>query len=380
MADTNLKMKRSIKLGSLGGITVNIHWTFLFLLVWVIAANSVRVLTWDKILWSFIFIVLVFLSILFHELGHLWVARHFNILTREITLLPTGGISYYETFPKNTKEESLTILVGPSINLAIAGMLLPFIQSHAPIWEVTRHFDIIHENDFLYKLHLVNLGLFAVNVIPAFPLDGGRVLRAILGLRMNYFKATSIVIVIGKILAVAFFIAAVVYFNLLLLLLSLLVFGAVRTEEYMLHLRSLIKKVKFSEVVVNDYQSVQAGSTVLQAMSTLMNNHAKRFFVMEGGKPIGTIHRMKIINEAAEKNYNLPVKNLMKENLDFFNADAGVEEEFKKLVAFPNRSYPVIEKDIFVGVVSLMDILEYLMLHELAPKEHAKLKALIGKI
>ena len=89
---------------------------------------------------------------------------------------------------------------------------------------------------------------------------------------------------------------------------------------------------------------------------------------------------MKIINEAAEKNYNLPVKNLMKENLDFFNADAGVEEEFKKLVAFPNRSYPVIEKDIFVGVVSLMDILEYLMLHELAPKEHAKLKALIGKI
>jgi len=373
-------MKRSFKISRLGGITINMHWTFLILLAWVIAANSVQGLTWDKIMWSFIFIVLVFLSVLLHELGHLWAAKHFNILTKEITLLPTGGISYYENFPKSPKEELLISLVGPVINLGIAGLLLPFIQSHAPIWEVTRHFDIIHESDFLYKLHLVNLGLFAVNLIPAFPLDGGRILRAILGLRMNYFKATSIVVIIGKVLAVVFFITAVIYLNLLLLLLSLLIFFAVRSEEYVLHLRSLIKGVKFSEVVVNDYQSLQSNNTVQQAMGTLMNNHSIHFFIMEGGKPIGTIHRMQIINEAAEKNYSLPVKNLMNKNLGFFNADDDVQQEFKLLVGHPDRSYPVMEKDIFVGVVSLMCILEYLMLHHLTPKEHERLKALIKKI
>ena len=373
-------MKRSIKLSRLGGITINMHWTFLILLAWVIAANSVQGLTWDKILWSFIFIVLVFLSVLFHELGHLWGAKRFNILTKEITLLPTGGISYYETFPKSTKQELLINLVGPAINLGIAGLLLPFIQHQVPIWEVPPHFDIIHEDDFLYKLHLVNLGLFAVNLIPAFPLDGGRIFRAIFGLRMNYFKATSIVVLIGKVLAVVFFIAAIIYFNLVLLLLSLLIFGAVQAEEFVLHLRSLIKDLKFSEVVINDYQSVQVNNTMHEAMNTLMSNHAKHFWVMEGGKPVGTIHRMEIINEVAEKNYTLPVKNLMNRNLSFFNADADVQQEFKLLVSHPYRNYPVMKNDKFVGVVNLMCILEYLMLHQLTPNEHERLKALIKKI
>lgn len=288
-------MKRSIKLIRLGEITITMHWTFLILLAWVIAANSVQGLAWDKILWSLIFIFLVFLSIALHELGHLWAAKRFNILTKEITLLPTGGISYYESFPKNAKQELLISLVGPAINLGIAGMLLPFIQSHAPIWEVTRHFDIIHENDFLYKIHLVNLGLVAVNLIPAFPLDGGRILRAILGLRMNYFRATAIVIVVGKIMAVGFLIGAVIYLNLLLLLLSLLILFAVRSEEYVLHLRSLIKGVKFSEVLVNDYQSLLAHNTIQQAMVTIMNNHSKHFLVMQDAKPIGIIDRMCIL-------------------------------------------------------------------------------------
>ena len=356
------------------------HWTFLIILVWVIAANTVNGLTFDKIIWSVVFIILVFGSVLIHELAHYWTAKRFNIHTNEITLLPTGGISSYENFPKSPKEELLISFTGPFVNLAIAGLLLPFIQGHAPIWEVTHHFDVIHESDLLYKLHLVNLGLFAINLIPAFPLDGGRILRAILGLKMNYFKATGVVIIIGKILAVAFFVAGIVYLNLLLLVISLLIFAAVQTEEYVLHLRSLIKGITFSEVVVNDYQSLQAHSTVQQVMGTLMSNYAKHFLVMEAGRPIGTIHRMRIINEAAEKNYTLPVKSLMKENLVYFNAGEKAEKGFKTLIAFPYRNYPVMQNKIFVGVVSLMCILEYLMLHQLTPKEHERLKALIKKI
>jgi len=355
------------------------HWTFLIVLVWVIAVNAVNGLTFDKIIWSLVFIVLVFGSVLIHEMAHYWTARRYNIQTNEITLLPTGGISSLEIFPKSPKEELLISLSGPLVNLAIAGILLPFIQSHEPIWNVTSHFDIIHENDLLYKLHIVNLGLFAINIIPAFPLDGGRILRAILGLKMNYFKAISIVIVIGKILAAAIFVAAIIYVNLLLGVISFLIFAAVQSEEFVLHLRSLIKGVTFGEVVVNDYQSLQSHSTIQEVMGKLMSNHAKHFMVMEGGKPIGIIHRMKIINEAAEKNYTLQVKNLMKENLVYFNADDNVTEGFKTLVSFPYSNYPVMQKGIFTGVVSLMCILEYLMLQQLTPKEHERLKALIKK-
>jgi Zn-dependent protease/predicted transcriptional regulator len=373
-------MKRSIKISSIKGMSINMHWTFLIVMVWVITANAVNGLTFGNIIWSVVFIALVICSVLIHEMAHYWTARHFNIQTNEITLLPTGGISSYENFPKGPKEELLISLSGPVVNLAIAGLLLPFIQSHEPIWKVVNHFDIIHENDLLYKLHIVNLGLFSINIIPAFPLDGGRILRAILGLKMNYFKATSIVIVIGKILAAALFLAGIIYFNLLLLVISLLIFGAVQMEEYVLHLRSLVKGVTFGEVVINDYQSIQSHSTIQEVMGNLMSNHTKHFMVMEAGKPIGTIHRIRIINEAAEKNYSLPVKSLMKKNLVFFNADDSVEQGFKTLVAFPYRNYPVMQKGIFTGVISLMCILEYLMLHQLSPKEHERLKALIKKI
>jgi Zn-dependent protease len=336
-------MKRSIKFSSIKGMAVKMHWTFLILLVWVEAANTVNGLTFDNIIWSLIFIVLVLGSVVLHELAHYLTAKHFNIQPNEVTLLSTGSISSYENFPKIPKEELLINLSGPAVNLAIAVLLLPFIQSHFPIWEVTHHFDIIHENNLLYKLHIVNLGLFAINIIPAFPLDGGRILRAIIELKMNYFKATSIVIVIGKILAAAIFVASVIYVNLLLLVVSLLIFAAVQSEEYVLHLRSLIKGLTFGEVVVNDYQSLQAHSTIQEEMGKLMTDHAKLFMVMEGGKPIGTIHNMRIINEAAEKTYNLQVKNLMKENLVYFNATDDVQKGFKTLATFPYISYPVMQ-------------------------------------
>ncbi|MDP4284046.1 MAG: site-2 protease family protein [Bacteroidota bacterium] len=373
-------MKRTINLFTIKGIVIKMHWTFLILPIWIIAANAVKGFTWANIIWSLIFILLVFLSVVIHELAHYWATKRFKIQTKEIILMPTGGISSYENFPKSSKEELLTTLAGTLANLAIAGLLLPFIQDHEPIWAITSHFDIVHGNDLLYKLHIVNLGLFAINLLPAFPLDGGHILRVLLGLKMNYFKATRIVVVVGKILAAFFLVTGIFYLNLLLLVISLLIFGAVESEEYVLHLRSLVKGLTFGEVVVNDYQKLQAQSTVQEVMGTLMTNHVKHFFVMENGIPIGTVHRMSIINEAAEKNYTCPVKNLMKENLIYFNSNDKVETGFKTLVAYPYSNYPVMQDNLFTGVISLMCILEHLMLHQLTPKEHQRLKALIKKI
>lgn len=373
-------MKRSVKLSSVNGIEITMHWTFLILLAWVIGANAVSGLVFEKIIWSLVFIVLVFLSVVAHEVAHLIAASRFGIETAEITLLPVGGISNFERLPKNAKEEILISMAGPLVNLAIAGLLLPFIQDYQPIWKIVSHFDVIYANDVLYKLHLVNLALFAINLIPTFPLDGGRILRAVLGLRMNYFKATFIVVVTGKLVAAAFFIAGIFQVSLLLLVIALLIFFAVQAEEYVLHLRSLVRGLTFGEVVVNDYNSLQASTTVQEVMGVLMTNHAKHFLIMENGKPVGTIHRMRIINEVAEKNYNLPVKKLMKENLIYFNAGDDVKTGFKELVAFPYKNFPVMKDNIFVGVISLLCILEFMLLHHLTPTEHERLKALIKKI
>ncbi|HSN59925.1 MAG TPA: site-2 protease family protein [Ferruginibacter sp.] len=373
-------MKKNIKLFTFKGLAVKMHWTFLFILVWVIAAHTVNVFSVEKITMSVIFIVLVFVSILINELAHYAAGRYFNIVMTEINLLPTGGISAYENFPKTTKEELLISFAGPLANLAIAGVLLPFVQTAQPIWTLANHFNIIYEGNFIYQLYWVNLALFAVNLVPAFPLVGGRILRALFGIKMNYFKATRIVTMLSKIIAILFFIIGIFYFKVVFIVLGVLIVSAIQTEEYILHLRSLVKGVNFGEVVVNEYPQLLANSTVKEVMGELMTNHSKYFLVMDNGVPIGIIHRMRIISEAAGKKYDLPVKNLMQKHLIYFNSLNDVRTGFKTLVSFPYRIYPVMEEGLFKGVVSMMCILEYLVLHHLSPKEQDRLQTLIKKV
>jgi Zn-dependent protease/predicted transcriptional regulator len=370
----------TIQLFSAKGIRIKIHWTFIILLVWVGGAMTVNNVTGESIFWSLVFILLMLMSVVLHEVAQIWVGQSFGVLPTEITLLPVGGISVYEKYPEKAKEELLINLAGPAVNLAIAGALVPFIKGHLPVWQIVNQFDVVGETALLYKLHLVNFGLFAVNLLPVFPFDGGHILRVLLGFTTNYFRATAIVVVTGKILGVIFLILGIYYLNLMLLLVGLLILSAVRAEEYMLYLQLIVKDLVFNDIMTSDTQSLQANATVHQAMGTLMINNARQFLVMEGGKPVGTVQRIQIINEVAEKKYETPVRKLMKENLIYFKAEDNVRKEFKRLAASPYRFFPIMKNNVFVGVVSFLSILEYMLLHNLAPQEHKKLKALINKI
>lgn len=372
-------MKGSIKLLKIKGITIKMHWSFLIILVWIIAANAVQGFTWPNIKWSLIFVVLILLSVVIHDLVHYWISKRLGIQATEISLLPVGSIQTNDSFPTTKSSELLINIAGPLANLAIAGLLLPFIQGHLPIWAVTSHFDVIHGSDILYKLHLVNLGLFFINLIPAFPLDGGNIFRTILSWRLDYFVATKIVVTTGKVIAAGFLIAAVIYLNLLLLVVSLLIFSAVQTEEYILQLRRFISGLTFEQVITSDFSTLQGQSSVKANMGNVMNNHSREFLIMDAGIPVGSIPRLEIINEASEKNYSVLLKDLMNHKLTFFKAGDKVEKGFKSLLAFPNKNFPVMQNKKFAGVTNLMCIMEYLLLNRLDPQEHKMLKSLVNK-
>ena len=386
-------MKRSIKLIKIKGITIKMHWSFMIILVWIIAANAVQGYTLHNIQWSLIFVALIFLSVVIHELAHYWVAKRLGVQAREINLLPVGGIPANESFPGSKKSEIIISLAGPVANLAIAGLLLPFIQNQLPIWDITSHFDVIHESDLLYKLHLVNLGLFIINLIPAFPLAGGNIFRTILSWKTDYFVATGIVVAGGKIIAAGFLVAGVLYLNLLLLVVSLLIFSAVQTEESILQLRKLIMGLTSQQVITSDFSTLRAQSSIKDNIGNVMNDQSREFLVMEAGSPVGSIPRWEIINEASEKNYTVLLKDIMKENLISFDANEKVEKGLKSLLAFPYKNFPVMESmngdgnktpgsvqpKKFAGVTSLARIMEYLLLNRLDPREHKILKSLVNK-
>ena len=192
-------MRWATRVGGLFGIGLFIHWTFWLLIVWLSAASWLQGSTFGETLWGVALVLAIFACVVLHELGHALAARRFGVRTRDITLLPIGGVARLERIPEQPMQELAIALAGPAVNLVIAVALFAIIwvtQGVAAIglWEW-------FGGDFLAKLMLANAFLVAFNLLPAFPMDGGRVLRALLATRMEHVRATQIAGAVGQAMA-----------------------------------------------------------------------------------------------------------------------------------------------------------------------------------
>lgn len=371
-------MRGALKILTVRDINVSIHWTFLFLVGWVVLVNARFGNSVPELGWSIIFVLALFACIALHELGHALMASRYGIKAKNVVLLPIGGVASIEKFPGNPKQELMISLAGPFVNIAIAALLLPFIQPYTPFWEYRTGASITHGHDLLYNLQVANVALALFNLIPAFPLDGGRVLRALLGFKINYVRATAIAASIGKIIALGFVAAGIVFTNFLLPLVGIFIIFSAGTEEYYLRLKSLVKDLRLKEILMYDYNSLQSKTTVKEAASVLMNNHSKYYVVMEGAKPVGSINRMEIIKAIAEKNYDEPIGNLVRKELTYFDSDQPVDTVLEKLADNDERIYPVMDHQQFAGVINFNHIIEYLLIHKADSKEYDRVKSLAG--
>jgi Zn-dependent protease len=372
-------MRGAYQIIRIRGIKISIHWTFLLLFGWVLLVNANAGNNVEQISWSILFLLAVFACITLHELGHALMAARFGIKAKDIILLPIGGIASIEKFPENPRQELAISIAGPLVNIVIAGLLWLFIPNMSLI-ENDQHITIMHGHDFIYNLRIVNIALAVFNLIPAFPMDGGRILRALLGFKLNYIQATTIAATAGKIVAILFIIAGIVLINPILPMIGIFIIFSAGAEESYLRLKSLVKGIKLNEVLMYDYNSLQANMTVQEASNILNSNHSKYFILMDGANPIGTINRMEIIKAIADMNYNEPLKNLIKEELQLLSGNTEIETELEKLARNDERIYPVMDNSHFVGVVSLNHIIEYLLLNKVNTKEYGRIRTLSGLI
>ena len=281
----------SLKLGKLAGIDVYAHGTFLLLLAWLAGSSLVRGAGLRATLESTGLIVAVFAVVVLHELGHALAARRFGIRTRDILLLPFGGIASLERIPDKPWQELVVAAAGPAVNVGLAAIFFSLaalagepLGASAPGLEGTAP---------LASLAWVNVSLAAFNVLPAFPMDGGRVLRGLLGLRLPIERATEIAARVGQVMAILFAMVGVLA-SPMLLFIALFVWLGAKQELDMVLLKALLRGVPAASAMTTRWVSVDKATPLgvaLQAAPLF----EQTFVVAEGDRLVGVLTKEEVV-------------------------------------------------------------------------------------
>ena len=267
-------MKGSWRIGAIKGIDIYIHVTFFLLLGWFGMSSLISQQSIAASVSSMVYIVLLFSIVVLHELGHSLTARHFGIITRRITLLPIGGVAQLEKMPENPKQELLISIAGPAVNIVLALMLL-VIGMLSSTFNAITGFTIIGA-DLVSRLVWVNVGLAVFNLLPAFPMDGGRVLRAILAFRKPYLSATETALKVSKVFAVLFGIIGL-FTNAFLILIGIFVWISGSQEYEMVKMKHTWQNPLFPETAFENIYAPHANFWIHVPRSQNNNNKSRRY-------------------------------------------------------------------------------------------------------
>ena len=260
-------MKWSIKLGTFAGIGVYMHWTFLLLVGWIFFMHLGRGQSTAQAAAGVGFIHALFLCVVLHEFGHALTARRYGVKTRDITLLPIGGVARLERIPEKPTQEFWVAIAGPAVNVVIAVALFVVIIAFAQLGEL---FEVqLLKGSFLVRLMWVNLFLVAFNLLPAFPMDGGRVLRALLATQLGRRRATAIAASVGQGMAIIFGIVGFLY-NPMLIFIAIFVYLGAQAEAGMVEMQSALAGLRVSDAMMTRFRTLTPEDSLEVAVKELL--------------------------------------------------------------------------------------------------------------
>ena len=354
-------MKWSWKVGSVAGIGLYVHATFLLLLAWIgvtawLAGGSAAALD------GIAFILALFACVVLHELGHALSARHFGIRTRDITLLPIGGVSRLERIPEDPRQEVWVSLAGPAVNVLIAGVLYAWLTlSHAwqPLGTLT-----MAGGPFLQRLLVVNVSLAVFNLLPAFPMDGGRVLRALLALRLDHVRATQIAAHIGQAMALVFGLIGLLS-NPFLLFIALFIWIGAAQEASMVQMRTALGGIPVSRAMLTEFHTVAPDDPAQRVLDLILAGSQQDFPVVDGGpggRLAGVLLRSDVLKVLAERASDWRVRDVMRREFEVVDAADMLDSALARLQSCACHVLPVTSRGALVGLLTMDNVGEFLLI------------------
>lgn len=352
----------SITLGRIAGTAIKLHFTFLLFLLWIGIADylasgpSAAIATVS-------FIILIFACVVAHEFGHILVARRFGVKTPEVILSPIGGMANMERIPEDPAQELLIAIAGPLVNVAIAAILM--IGGGIAVQDLT---SIAFEKaTLLERLALVNVTLVLFNVIPAFPMDGGRVLRALLAMKMGAAKATALAARIGQGFAFIFVLLGLFY-SPILMLVGIFVYFAAGSEEQTAALNSFARNLKVSDAMEPSPVSLLRTAPLSEAVDRLLASPQREFPVVDdAGRVIGLLDRETMLAGLRQSGPDVAVGEVMRDT-EVLAHDLSLIEAINRMRSRGAKAEAVADgSGKAAGVLTFENIAEMMMVDSVKP-------------
>lgn len=354
-------MKWSLRVGKLLGIDVYLHFTFLLLLIFLGFVYWRSTQNVAATLQGVAFILALFTCVVLHELGHAVMARRYGIKTRDITLLPIGGVARLEQMPEKPIQEFWVALAGPAVNVLIAGVLFLWLAvsgGFTPVEEMS----FTTSGSFFQQLMVLNLFLVVFNLLPAFPMDGGRVLRALLSTQLGRRRATAVAANVGQGMAIFFGIVGFLY-NPFLIFIAIFVYLGAQAEASAVEMQSALEGLRVRDAMMTRFTTLAAGDPLTKAVEELLAGSQQDFPVLDNDQPVGILRRNDLVKALAEGRREAVVSEAMSLDCKSVEENSPLKPVVESMNAHQCATVPVVAGGRIVGLLTLENIGEMIMIN-----------------
>jgi len=358
-------MSWSIPIIRVAGIQLRIHITFLLLVGWLALGSA----------GAAVFVLLLFLCVVLHEFGHAIAAKGYGINTPDITLLPIGGVARLERMPEAPKQELVIAIAGPLVNVIIAACLYVVIGARGHVAPETA----VQSGDMLIGLFQINVWLVLFNLLPAFPMDGGRVLRALLATRISYARATQTAATIGQAFAFIFGMIGLfgvphlIHPNPFLIFIAFFVYIGASQEAALAQMRDVSRRFPVSSAMVREFRSLPENATLQEAVDALLATSQHDFPVLdESGNVAGILTRRDLIAALRKNDLAIRVGDVMRRDIPTVTTGTRFEEAFRIMQECNCPAVPVLDSmKKLVGLLTPENVSELMMVQSALPRRRA---------
>jgi Zn-dependent protease len=358
-------MNSSIKLFKIHGIDIKMHITFPLILVWAaLSFGYFRNAGWEGAVYGVLVTILVFVIVVLHELGHSIAALYYHVPVRQIVLLPIGGVALLDQIPEDPRQELVIAAAGPLVNgiiallLALIAPLLGQSLSAAGLLDLTASLGVLTFSAIFSYVFATNLFIGLFNLIPAYPMDGGRILRALLATRLNYLAATRVAVVIGQLLSWSFGLYGFLSGNFFLIILAFFIYVGAGQEGRMIQVRGVLGDLRVEQAYSQGVRSIDLNEPLETALQATLHSFQSSFPICDQGQLVGMLPYSLLVKTLEKKHLQTPIREVMQTGIEPVSSSDRLIDVQKRMTQEGVDALPVVDGGQFLGMITSQDLNE----------------------